>query len=252
MYVLFHVYGRWLWALCCSVIKSCLTLCNPTDCSTPGFPVHHQLLELTQTHGHWVGDAIQPSYPLSSPLPPAFNLSQHQGLFQWVNTSHEVAKVLSFSFSIIPSKEIPGLMPFRMDGLDLLAVQGTLKSLLQHHNSKASLFWCSAFFIVQLSYLCSFQFSHSVMSDSLRPHELQHARPHCPSPTPGVHSNSCASSWWCYPAISFSVISFSSCPNPSQHQCLFQWVNSSYEVAKILEFQPQHQSFQWTPRTDLF
>ena len=96
----------------------------------------------------------------------------------------------------------------------------------------------------------SVQFSHSVMSDSLRPHELQHARSPCPSPTPRVHSNPCPSRQWCHPAISSSVVPFSSCPNPSQHQGLFQWVNSSHEVAKVLEFQLQHQSFQWTPRTD--
>ena len=77
-----------------SVAKSCLTLCDPMDCSTPGLPVHCQLREFTQTHVHWVGDAIQPSHPLSSPSPPAFNLSQHQGLFQWVSSSHQVAKVL--------------------------------------------------------------------------------------------------------------------------------------------------------------
>ena len=79
-----------------SVAQSCLTLCDPMDCSTPGLPVHHQLLELTQTHAHWVGDAIQPSPPLSSPPPPIFNLSQHQGLFQWVSSLHQVAKVLEF------------------------------------------------------------------------------------------------------------------------------------------------------------
>ena len=95
----------------------------------------------------------------------------------------------------------------------------------------------------------SVQFSHSVVSDSLRLHESQHARPPCPSPTPRVQSNSCALSPWCHPAISSSVIPFSSCPNPSQHQGLFKWVNSLHEVAKVLEFQPQHQSFQWTPRT---
>ena len=85
--------------------------------------------------------AIQPSYPLLSPSPPAFNLSQHQGLFQGVSSLHKVAKYWSFSFSIIPSKEIPGLISFRMDRLDLLAVQGTLKSLLQHHSSKVSVLW---------------------------------------------------------------------------------------------------------------
>ena len=83
--------------LCISLVsQSCLTLCDPVDCSTPGFPVHHQLSELAQTHVHRVGDAIQPSHPLSSPSPPAFNLSQHPGLFKWVSSSHEVAKVLEF------------------------------------------------------------------------------------------------------------------------------------------------------------
>ena len=97
----------------------------------------------------------------------------------------------------------------------------------------------------------SVQFSHSVVSDSLQPHELQHARPPCPSPTPGVHSNSCPSSRWCYPAISSSVIPSPLAPNPSQHQGLLQWVKSSHKVAKVLEFQLQHQSFQRTPRTAL-
>ena len=119
--------------------------------STPGLPVHHQVPESTQTHDHWVSGAIQPSHPLSSPSPPALNLSQHQGLFKWVSFSNQVAKVLSLSFNISPSNERPGLI-FRMDWLDLLAVQGTLKSLLQHHSSKASVLQCSTFFIVQLSH----------------------------------------------------------------------------------------------------
>ena len=89
------------------------------------------------------------------------------------------------------------------------------------------------------------------MSDSLWPHESQHVRPPCPSQTPGISSNSCPSSRWCHPAISSSVVPSSPAPNPSQHQGLFQGVNSSHEVAKVLEFQLQHQSFQWTPRTDL-
>ena len=121
------------------------------DCSTPGLPVHHQLLEFTQTHVHGVGDAIQPSYPPTSPSPHAFNLSQHQGLFKWVSSSHQVAKYWNFSFNISPSNEHPGLISFRMDWWDLLAVQGTLKSLLQHHNSKASILQFSAFLIAQLS-----------------------------------------------------------------------------------------------------
>ena len=134
-----------------SVTQSCLTLCNPMEGSMPGFPVHHQLPELAQTHVHWVSDAIQPSHPLSSPSPPTFNLSQHQGLFQWVSSSHQVTKVLA-SFSISPSNEHSGLISFRMDWLDLLAVQGTLKGLLQHHSSKASILWHSTFFTVQFSH----------------------------------------------------------------------------------------------------
>ena len=174
------------------------------DCSTPGFPALHQLLEFTQTHIHWVDDAIQPSHPLSSPSLPAFSLSQHQGFFQWVCSTRQVtnigasasasvfpmnsqdwfplgltglislqskglsrvsnsllqhypskASVLhirwpecwSFSFIISPFNEYSGLISFRMDWLDLLAVQGTLKSLLQHHGSKASILRFLAFFI---------------------------------------------------------------------------------------------------------
>ena len=130
----------------------CLTLCDCMDCSTPGFPVLHYLLEFAKIHVHWVGDAIQPSHPLSSPAPPAFSLSQHQGLFKWVSYSHRWPKDWSFSFSISPSNEYSGLISFRVDWLDLLAVQGTLKSLLQHHSSKASILQHSAFFLVQLSH----------------------------------------------------------------------------------------------------
>ena len=135
-----------------SVAQSCPTLCNPMDCSTPGLPVHLHLPEFTQTRVHHVGDAIQPFHPLSTPPPPTFNLSQHQGLFKWVSSSHQVAKVLSFSFSLSPSNEYSGLISFRMDWVDLLEVQGTLKSLLQQHSSKASILRHSAFFIVQLSH----------------------------------------------------------------------------------------------------
>ena len=111
-----------------SVAQPCPTLCDPMNRSMTGFPVPHQLLEFTQTHVHQVGDALQPCHPLSSPSPPAPNPSQHQGLFQWINSSHEVPKNWSFSFSISPSKEIPGLMSFRMGWLDLLSVQGTQES----------------------------------------------------------------------------------------------------------------------------
>ena len=123
------------------------------NCSMPGLPLHHHLPEFTQTHIHWVGDAIQPSHPLSSPSLPAPNPSQHQSLFQWVNSLHEVEKVLEFPLKHHSfQREHLGLISFRMDWLDLLAVQGTLKSLLQHHSSKASVLWHSAFFIVQLSH----------------------------------------------------------------------------------------------------
>ena len=130
----------------CSVAQSCLTLCNPMDCSTPGFPVHHQFPEFTQTHVHWVGDAIQPSHPLSSPSPPTFSLSQNQFLLNESVLPIRWPKYWNFSFNISPPNEYSGLISFRMNWLDLLAVQGTLKSLLQHHSSKASIFRRSAFF----------------------------------------------------------------------------------------------------------
>ena len=104
-----------------SVAQSCLTLCNPMNRSTPGLPVHHQLPESTQTHVHWVSDAIQPSSPLSSPSPPALNIFQHQGLFWWVHSSHQVAKVLEFQLQHQSFQWTPGLISFRMDWLDLLA-----------------------------------------------------------------------------------------------------------------------------------
>ena len=121
-----------------------LCLCDPMNCSTPGLPVHHQLPEFTQTHIHWVSDAIQPSHLcrhlLLPPMPPSIRVFSNESTLhmRW-------PKYWSFSFSIIPSKEIPGLISFRMDWLDLLAVQGTLKSLLQHHSSKASILRHSAF-----------------------------------------------------------------------------------------------------------
>ena len=135
-----------------SVAQSCPTLCDPMNCSTPGLPVHHQLPEFTQTYVHWVGDAIQPSHLLLSPSPPS-------SIFPSIRVfSNESAlcirwpKYWSFSLSINSSSEHLGLISFRMDWLDLLAVQGTLKSLLQYHSSKASILWHSAFFIVQLSH----------------------------------------------------------------------------------------------------
>ena len=134
-----------------SVAQSCLTLWDPMNCSTPGLPIYHQLPKSTQTHLHWVGDAIQPSHPLSTLLLPS--------IFPSIRVfSNESAlcnrwpKYCKLSFNISPSHQYSGLISFRMDWLDLLGVQGTLKSLLQHHGSKASILQHSAFFTVQLSH----------------------------------------------------------------------------------------------------
>ena len=134
-----------------SVAQSCPTLCDPKNRSTPGLPVHHQLPEFTQTHVNWVSDAIQPSHPLSSPSPLALIRPSIRVFSNESTLPMRWPKYWSFSFSISPSKEHPGLISFRMDWLDLLAVQGSLKSLLQHHCSKASILRCSAFFIDQFS-----------------------------------------------------------------------------------------------------
>ena len=145
-----------------SVAQSCPTLCEPMDCSTPGLPVHHQLLEFTQTHVHRL---VMPSSHLIlcrpllllPPIPPSIRV------FSSESTLHiRWPKYWSFSFSIIPSKEHPGLISLRMDWLDLLAVQGTLKSLLQHHSSKASILLCSAFFIVKLTSINNYWKNHSL------------------------------------------------------------------------------------------
>ena len=135
-----------------SVAQSCPTPCDSMNCSTPGLTVYHQLMEFTQTHVHRVGDAIQPSHPLCPllllpPIPPSIRVFSNDSVLhiRW-------PKYWSFSFSISPSSEHPGFISFGMDWLDLLAVQGTLKSLLQHHSAKASIFRRSAFFTVQLSH----------------------------------------------------------------------------------------------------
>ena len=135
-----------------SVAQSCPTLCDPMNRGMPGLPVHHQLPEFTQTHIHQVSDAsshliLCRPLLLLPPIPPSIRVFSNESTLRmrW-------PKYWTFSFSIIPSKEIPGLISFRMDWLDLLAVQGPLKSLLQHHSSKASILWCSAFFTVQLSH----------------------------------------------------------------------------------------------------
>ena len=135
-----------------SVAHLCPTLCDPMNHSMPGLPVHHQLPEFTETHIHRVSDAIQHLilcclFLLGSPIPPSTRVFCNESTLcmRW-------PKYWSFGFSIIPSKEIPGLISFRMDWLDLLAVQGTLKHLLQYHSSKASILQRSAFFTVQFSH----------------------------------------------------------------------------------------------------
>ena len=135
-----------------SVAQSCPTLCDPMNCSTPGLPVHHQLPESTQTRVHWVSDDIQPSHPLC-PLLLLPSIFPNIKVFSNESALHiRWRKYWSFSFNISSSSEHPGLISFRMDWLDFLAVQGTLKSLLQYHSSKASILQCSVFFIVQLSH----------------------------------------------------------------------------------------------------
>ena len=135
-----------------SVTQSCLTLCDPTDCSMPGFPILHYLLELAQAHLHWVSDAIQPSHHLLSRFPPP-SISPSIRVFSNESVLRiRWPKFWNFSFSMSPSNEYSGLISFRIDWFDLLAVQGTLKTLLQHHSLKTSILWHSAFFMVQLSH----------------------------------------------------------------------------------------------------
>ena len=154
---------------CCSVTQLCPTLCNPMDCSTPGLHVPHHLPKFVQVHIHLIGDALQPSHPLMPSSPSALNLSQKQGLFQWVICMHQMTKILEFklqhqSFHWVQFSSVQSLSHVRLfatpwiaahridflkiDWLDLLAVQRTLKSLLQHHSSKASILRHSAFFMV--------------------------------------------------------------------------------------------------------
>ena len=133
-----------------AVTESCLSLCGPMDCSLPGFPVLHHPPEFDQTHVHWVGDAVQPFCPLSSPSPPASSFPSIRVFSNESAFCIRWPKYWSVSFSISPSNDYSELISFRIDWFDLLAVQGTLKSLLQHHSSKASILWRSAVFIVYI------------------------------------------------------------------------------------------------------
>ena len=139
--------GKGLLLLFYLVALSCLTLFETMDCSMPGFPVLYYYPKYAQIHFHWGSYTMQSSHPLSSPSP-AFNLSQHQGFFQRVSSLIRWPKYWSFSFSISTSNENSRLISFKIDWFVLLAFQGTLKSLLQHHSSKASVLWCSVFLMV--------------------------------------------------------------------------------------------------------
>ena len=146
-----NVWISKIFSMCSVQLFNCVRLCDPMDCSTPGFPVHNQLPELTQTHVQRVTDAIQPSHPLSSPSLPALIFPSIR-VFSKESVLHiRWPKYWSFSLSISTFSEYSGLISFRMDWLDLFAIQGTLKSLLQHHSSKASVLRFTAFFMVQLS-----------------------------------------------------------------------------------------------------
>ena len=136
----------WISSSCCSGTKQWLTLCDPMDCHVPEFPVLHYFHEFTQTHVHWVGDALQPSHPLSLPS------ITHRVFFSESTLPSRWRRYQSFSFRISPNNEYSELISFRIDWFDLLAVQGTPKSFLQHHSSKASLLQCSAFYMAQLSH----------------------------------------------------------------------------------------------------
>ena len=139
---------------CYSVAQPCLSLCDPMNCSMPGFPVLHYLPKYVQTHVHWVNDTIQSSHLLSPHSPPVLNVSQHQSLSHELSLHIRWPKYWSFSFSSSPWNEYSGLISFRIDWFDLRAVQGTFRSLFQPHSSKAPILWCSTFFKVLLSQSC--------------------------------------------------------------------------------------------------
>ena len=153
--VFYHYCSKWVLppsCSCCSVAQLCPTLCKPMECRMPGFLVFRYLPELAQTHAHWVSDAIQTSSSSVTPLSPCPQSFPASASFPWVSSSHQVAKALECRFSISPSNEYSGIISFMIDWFDLLAFQGTLKSLFQHHSLKASVLQRSAFFMVQLSH----------------------------------------------------------------------------------------------------
>ena len=213
------------------------------DYSMPGLPVYHQLLEFTQTHVHWVSDAIQSFHPLSSPSPLAFNLSQHQGFFQWVSSSHQVAKF--WSFSISPSSEYSGMISLGLTGLISLQFKDpqeyfttpqfkSINSLALSFQTLTSIHQFSS-----VAHLCPTlcnPMDYSMPGLPVYHQLLEFTQTHVSDAIQPSHSLS-----------SLSLPTF----NHSQHQGLFQWVSSLHQVTKVLNFQLQYQSFQWIFRTFL-
>ena len=195
--------------------------------STPGLLVHHQLPEFTQTHVHRVSDAIQPSHPLPSPSPPAPNPSQHQSLFQWINSSQSTGASALASF-LPKNPPHPSTIILRIK-ISVYGLGGENTQILSP----------------------SVQSSYSVVSNSLQPYESQHTRPLCPSPTPGVHSDSRPSSQWCHLTISSSVVCFS-CPQslPASESFpmsqLFTWGGQSTGISALASLLPKNTQ-DWSP-----
>ena len=223
------------------------------DCSMPGFPVLHYLPELAQTHVHWVSDAIQPPHPLSPPSPPVFNLSQHQGFFP-VISSHQVVKVLELQFQHKSFQWIFRIVSLRIDGFDLLVVQGTLKKLLHHHNSKTSVLQSSAFFIYWVLTACQELFKALQFSSVTQSCQL------FVTPWTAAHQASLSIT------NSQSLLKFMSIESvmPSNHLILCcplllppsvfpnirVFSNESVLCIRWPKYWFQHQCFQWIFRTD--
>ena len=249
--------------------QSCLTPWDSMDCSTPGILVHYQLLDFTQTNVHWVSDAIQPSLPSVVPFSSCLQSFPASGSFQISQffTSGGQSIGVSASASVLPmntqdwfSLGLPGWMSLQFK---------RLKILLQNHNSKASRWMAFLLCFLPFAHLWPIkepgmqrwgnipQERHQFISVAqsyltLWPHELQHARPPCPSPTPGVYSNSRPSSRWCHPAISSSVVPFSTCPQslPASESFpmsqLFAWGSQSTGISALASFLPKNTQ-GWSP-----
>ena len=236
--------------------------------SVPWYPLHWPVppsplspIPMTRTTpGHfvitwtrYVSNILTSNIPLQPQpsTPPTFSCQVHVPL----SPSLAKARRIQLSNLYMPRVLLEKMIqPGRLEPLSVTGPQGQLGFQCYQITCSSTVNDGSrdAYTVHGIIFKSSVQFSHSVMSDSLRPHEPQHARPPCPSPTPGVHSNPCSLSWWCHPTISSSVIPYPPALNLSQHQGLFQWIGSSHQVSKVLEFlQLQHQSYQWTPRTDL-